>query len=102
MTPNRFLHLPINESLWGAIRDRRDSTGESITQVVESALRETLDLEGDAAFQTSTIGAVLEGVYHGDITVGESWTSDRGNSSSRTVDASQFCLKMTEAPRPAV
>jgi acetolactate decarboxylase len=71
MTPSHFLHVPINESLWRAIRECRDTTGESIAQIVESALLEKLDLEGDAAFQTSTIGAVLDGVYHGDITVGE-------------------------------
>jgi acetolactate decarboxylase len=71
MTPSHFLHVPIDESLWAAIRERRDSTGESIAQIVESALLKQLDLEGAAAFQASTIGAVLDGVYHGDITVGE-------------------------------
>jgi acetolactate decarboxylase len=69
--PTHFLHVPIHESLWRAIRERRNATGESTAEIVESALRGQLDLEGDAAFQTSTIGAVLDGVYHGDITVGE-------------------------------
>lgn len=71
MTPSHFLHVPVNKSLWEAIRQRREITGESIAQIVESALLKQLDLEGDAAFQTSTIGAVLDGVYHGDITIGE-------------------------------
>ena len=71
MPPNHFLHVPIDESLWRAICERRDTTGESTAEIVESALRNQLDLEGDATFQASTIGAVLDGVYHGDITVGE-------------------------------
>jgi acetolactate decarboxylase len=71
MKPTHFLHVALNENLWRAIRERRDATGESTADIVESALRKQLDLEGDAAFQTSTIGAVLDGVYHGDTTVGE-------------------------------
>jgi acetolactate decarboxylase len=71
MAAIHFLHARIDERLWRAIRERRTATGESAAQIVETALRAYLDIEGDAAFQTSTIGAVLEGVYHGDISVGE-------------------------------
>jgi hypothetical protein len=84
MTPTHFLHVPINESLWRAIRERRDTTGETTAEIVESALRDQLDLEGDAAFQASTIGAVLDGVYHGDITVGE--LRERGDFGLGTFD----------------
>ncbi len=35
-----------------------------MAEIVESALRDHLDVEGDAAFRTSTIGAVLDAVYH--------------------------------------
>jgi acetolactate decarboxylase len=68
---NHFLHARIDEQLWRAIRERRAATGESTAEIVESALRARLDVEGDTAFQASTIGAVLEGVYHGDISIGE-------------------------------
>jgi acetolactate decarboxylase len=66
-----FLHARIDEPLWRAIRERRAATGASTAEIVESALRAHLDVEGDTAFQTSTIGAILEGVYHGDVSVGE-------------------------------
>jgi acetolactate decarboxylase len=71
MSPTHFLHAGIDQRLWSAIRERRDATGESLAEIVESALRDHLDVEGDAAFQTSTIGAVLDGVYHGDISIGD-------------------------------
>ena len=32
MTPTHFLHVPINESLWRAIRQRRETTGESTAE----------------------------------------------------------------------
>jgi hypothetical protein len=80
MTPIHFLHVPIDESLWRAMRERRDTTGESTAEIVESALRKQLDLEGDSAFQASTIGAVLDGVYHGDVAVGE--LREHGTSAS--------------------
>ena len=51
---------------------------------MEAALRDQLDLEGDAAFQASTIEAVLDGVYHGDITVGE--LRERGDFGLGTFD----------------
>ena len=88
MPPNHFLHVLINESLWRAICERRDATGESTAEIVESALRDQLDLEGDAAFQASTIGAVLDGVYHGDITVGE--LRERGDFGLGTFDEFNF------------
>jgi acetolactate decarboxylase len=66
-----FLHASIDERLWRAIRERRRATGESTAAIIESALHAHLDIEGETAFQTSTIGAVLDGVYHGDVSVGE-------------------------------
>jgi len=71
MAAVHFLHARIDERLWRAIRERRGATGESTAEIVESALRAHLDMEGETAFQTSTIGAVLDGVYHGDVSVGE-------------------------------
>lgn len=71
MSPNHFLHARIDEGLWRAICQRRAATGQSAAEIIASALRRHLDLEGDAAFQTSIIGAVLDGVYHGDVSIGE-------------------------------
>jgi acetolactate decarboxylase len=60
----------VSDPLWEAIRERRAETGSTTHDMVVAALQEYLGLD-DAAFQTSTIGAVMDGVYHGDTTVGE-------------------------------
>jgi acetolactate decarboxylase len=60
----------VSDPLWDAIRERSGATGMATRDVVVSALQQYLGLD-DAAFQTSTIGAVMDGVYQGDTTVGE-------------------------------
>jgi acetolactate decarboxylase len=67
---SRFIHLMVSDPLWEAIRERSGATGTATRDVVVSALQQYLGLD-DAAFQTSTIGAVMDGVYQGDTTVGE-------------------------------
>jgi acetolactate decarboxylase len=62
--------LQVSDQLWEAIRERSVATEGTTRDVVVAALRMYLGLD-DAAFQASTIGAVMDGVYHGDITVGE-------------------------------
>lgn len=52
--------------------------------VVVASLQQYLGLD-TAAFQTSTIGAVMDGVYHGDITVGE--LREHGDLGIGTFDA---------------
>jgi acetolactate decarboxylase len=60
----------VSDPLWETIRERTSATGMTTRDVVVSALQQYLDPD-DALFQTSTIGAVMDGVYHGDTTVGE-------------------------------
>ncbi len=60
----------VSDSLWEAVRERKAATGLTTGDVVAAALHQYLGLD-DAAFQTSTIGAVMDGVYRGDTTVGE-------------------------------
>ncbi|HXV33833.1 MAG TPA: acetolactate decarboxylase [Gaiellaceae bacterium] len=70
MAGSRFIHLMASDPLWQAICERRAETGLTTKDVVVAALQQYLGLD-DSAFQTSTIGAVMDGVYHGDTTVGE-------------------------------
>jgi acetolactate decarboxylase len=67
---SRFIHLMVSDPLWEAVRERSGATGMTTRDIVVSALRQYLALD-DAAFQTSTIGAVMDGVYQGDTSVGE-------------------------------
>jgi acetolactate decarboxylase len=70
VTGSRFIHLMVSDPLWEAIRRRKAASGFTTRDVVVTALHQYLGLD-DAAFQTSTIGAVMDGVYRGDTTVGE-------------------------------
>jgi acetolactate decarboxylase len=74
----------VSDPLWEAIRERSASTGMTTRDVVVASLQTYLGLD-DAAFQTSTIGAVMDGVYHGDITVGE--LREHGDLGIGTFDA---------------
>ena len=71
MGKTHFLHAQIDRKLWEALNREKARSGENSAQIIEAALRHHLGLDGDMAFQTSTIGAVLDGVNHGDISVGE-------------------------------
>ncbi len=70
--------------MWEAIRERRAATGMSTRDIIAAALLQYLGLD-DAAFQTSTIGAVMDGVYRGDTTVGE--LREHGDLGIGTFDA---------------
>ncbi len=71
MSKHHFLHIPLDDELWQALKQQRHNAGESTSDIVHAALREHLGLDGATTFQTSTIGAVLDGAYHGDISIGE-------------------------------
>ncbi len=60
----------VSDPLWAAMHERAHATGMTTRDVVVAALQQYLGLD-DAAFQTSTIGAVMDGVYQGDVTVGD-------------------------------
>ena len=70
MAGSRFLHVQVGDRLWDAIRERAEATDATVRDVVLEALQAHLDL-GDEVFQTSTIGAVMDGVYDGDVTIGQ-------------------------------
>ncbi len=67
---SRFIHVQLGGRLWEAIAERTRATGATTHDVVVAALHAYLGLD-EVAYQTSTIGAVMDGVYHGDITVRE-------------------------------
>jgi acetolactate decarboxylase len=80
----RFIHLMVDDRLWDAIRERSAATGATARDVIEASLESYLGLD-DSAFQTSTIGAVMDGVYHGDTTIGE--LREHGDLGIGTFDA---------------
>ena len=84
MARSRFIHLQLDDRLWDAIVERTRATGTTTRDVVVSALNAYLGLD-EAAYQTSTIGAVMDGVYHGDITVRE--LREHGDIGIGTFDA---------------
>ena len=65
------LSCRISGALWQAIEDRRQSTGESVEHIVRTALADYLQVEHGTLFQVSTAGALVEGLYHGEVTIGE-------------------------------
>ncbi len=81
---SRFIHLQLGDRLWETIAERARATGATTHDVVVAALRAHLGLD-DTAFQTSTIGAVMDGVYHGDTTVRE--LREHGDLGIGTFDA---------------
>ena len=86
MAGSRFLHVQVGDRVWDAIRERAEATGATVRDVVVEALQAHLQL-GDEVFQTSTIGAVMDGVYDGDITIGHctntaTWGSGRSTTST--------------------
>jgi acetolactate decarboxylase len=84
MARSRFIHLQLGDRLWEAIVERTRATGATTHDVVVAALHAYLGLD-EAAYQTSTIGAVMDGVYHGDITVRE--LREHGDIGIGTFDA---------------
>jgi acetolactate decarboxylase len=65
------LSCPISSALSQALEDRRRATGESVEHIVRSALADYLQVEHATLFQVSTAGALVEGLYRGEVTIGE-------------------------------
>jgi acetolactate decarboxylase len=63
------LSCRISPSLWQAIERRQNATGDSIDHIVRSALADYLQVEQSTLFQISTTGALIEGLYRGEVTV---------------------------------
>jgi acetolactate decarboxylase len=60
----------LSSALWRAIQDRNRTTGESVEHIVRTALADYLQVEHATLFQVSTAGALVEGLYHGEVTIG--------------------------------
>jgi acetolactate decarboxylase len=56
--------------VWEALEARHRATGEAIDAIVTAALADALQVGSSTLFQISTAGALVEGVYRGDVTVG--------------------------------
>lgn len=64
------LECRISGALQRAIDERQRQTGESVEHIVRAALADYLQVDHATLFQVSTAGALVEGVYHGDVTIG--------------------------------
>lgn len=65
------LTCEISRSLLDALAARRTQTGETTDHIVMRALADALQIDHATLFQISTVGALIEGVTQGAITVGE-------------------------------
>jgi acetolactate decarboxylase len=63
------LSCRVSGSLWRAVQERCRTTGESVDHLVRAALAEYLQLDHGTLFQVSTAGALVEGLYKGEVTV---------------------------------
>lgn len=61
----------LSSALWQAIQERCRASGESVEHLVRTALADYLQVEHATLFQVSTAGALVEGLYHGEVTIGE-------------------------------
>jgi acetolactate decarboxylase len=63
------LSCRISGSLWRAIEERCWATGETVAHLVRAALADYLQIDHGTLFQVSTAGALVEGLYRGEVTV---------------------------------
>ena len=61
----------VSASLWTAILERCNRTGETVDHIIQSALATELDIKHHTLFQVSTSSALVQGVYAGCMQVGE-------------------------------
>jgi acetolactate decarboxylase len=69
--PAVSLSCRISQSLSKALHARSEATGESVDHLVRAALADYLRVEHGTLFQVSTAGALVAGLYHGEVTVGD-------------------------------
>jgi acetolactate decarboxylase len=65
------IEIAVSESVWRGIEQRREDTGESRSQIVDSLLSEALGLQRHTLFQLSTSNALVQGIFDGTTNVGE-------------------------------
>ncbi|MDG2991908.1 acetolactate decarboxylase [Candidatus Synechococcus calcipolaris G9] len=68
---NHILHCAIAPHLKTALDLHQRTSGLSLSEILEQALSQYLEVGEETLFQTSTINALVEGVYRGDLTVAE-------------------------------
>jgi acetolactate decarboxylase len=61
----------VSESVWRALADESEKSGESIAAVVDRVLASSFDLDRHTLFQVSTSNALVQGVFRGSVTVGD-------------------------------
>ncbi|HEX2404507.1 MAG TPA: acetolactate decarboxylase [Acidimicrobiia bacterium] len=59
----------VSESVWRALLEESERSGESISIVVDRSLSTAFDLERHSLFQVSTSNALVQGVFQGAVTV---------------------------------
>lgn len=65
------LNTRISQSLWEALHARAESSGQSVSHIVQEALAGALDLNHHSLFQVSTSGAIVEGLYQGCVSIAD-------------------------------
>ncbi|HEY9847619.1 MAG TPA: acetolactate decarboxylase, partial [Candidatus Caenarcaniphilales bacterium] len=71
MSANHYIRCEVPESLKQAVEQRCKATGQSLKELVADALRQYLQSHERSLFQTSTIGALVEGIDEGETTIEE-------------------------------
>jgi len=61
----------VTESVWRALLEESEQSGDSLSTVVDRALSTAFDLERHSLFQVSTSNALVQGVFRGAVTVAE-------------------------------
>jgi acetolactate decarboxylase len=69
VSPLVSLSCRLSPSLWQALERRQQATGDSVDHTVRSALADYLQVDQSTLFQISTTGALIEGLYRGEVTV---------------------------------
>lgn len=64
------IHCKISNSLWRLLKGHQQTTGESLNHIVQQAIAQYFECEHNTLFQVSTTGALVEGLYQGEVTVG--------------------------------
>jgi acetolactate decarboxylase len=63
------LNADVSETVWKALSDESEQTGDTLSTVVDRALATAFDLERHSLFQVSTSNALVQGVFIGAVTV---------------------------------
>jgi acetolactate decarboxylase len=61
----------VSESVWRALAEESNRSGETISAVVDRALAATFELDRHTLFQVSTSNALVQGVFRGAVTVAD-------------------------------